>query len=324
MNNNNGRGIFYGVIGVATLVVAIIGATFAYFTAAASNSTTITGNAATVALSLNVSKVTVADNTSGLIPMSNSMVQAAVSNSSSNGICKDANGNAVCQIYKITVSSTSSAAVFVDGYVALTGGSTKKDAAADYASTNNETDMRWAQVFCTDVDSPAEGADSVTSCSTAGSQVLSGTLTKTYTSLDAESDPTGLNTANIKTTSADILGSASADGSNGLAINYIRVSDDKATAEYTGTATFSRTTDLTTALVYNQSIAASTGTAVTSSYYIVVWLSETGSDQTLEGTAANSFFNGLVKFVSAQGGEVSATFQSYTRVPSGTPAATTE
>ena len=30
-----GRGIFYGVIGVATLVVAIIGATFAYFTASA-------------------------------------------------------------------------------------------------------------------------------------------------------------------------------------------------------------------------------------------------------------------------------------------------
>lgn len=33
MENNNGRGIFYGVIGVATLVVAIIGATFAYFAA---------------------------------------------------------------------------------------------------------------------------------------------------------------------------------------------------------------------------------------------------------------------------------------------------
>ena len=42
-NNNNGRGIFYGVIGVATLVVAIIGATFAYFTATASNNV-ITGN----------------------------------------------------------------------------------------------------------------------------------------------------------------------------------------------------------------------------------------------------------------------------------------
>ena len=36
MENKNGQGIFYGVIGVATLVVAIIGATFAYFSASAS------------------------------------------------------------------------------------------------------------------------------------------------------------------------------------------------------------------------------------------------------------------------------------------------
>ena len=36
MENKNGQGIFYGVIGVATLVVAIIGATFAYFSAAGS------------------------------------------------------------------------------------------------------------------------------------------------------------------------------------------------------------------------------------------------------------------------------------------------
>ena len=34
--NNNGRGLFYGVIGVATLIVAIIGATFAYFSVNAS------------------------------------------------------------------------------------------------------------------------------------------------------------------------------------------------------------------------------------------------------------------------------------------------
>jgi len=36
MENKNGQGIFYGVIGVATLVVAIIGATFAYFSASVS------------------------------------------------------------------------------------------------------------------------------------------------------------------------------------------------------------------------------------------------------------------------------------------------
>lgn len=50
MENNNGKGIFYGVIGVATLVVAIIGATFAYFA-----STTQGTNGAAAANSANVS-----------------------------------------------------------------------------------------------------------------------------------------------------------------------------------------------------------------------------------------------------------------------------
>ena len=39
MENNNGKGIFLGVVSVATLIVAIIGATFAYFSA-----TTTVGN----------------------------------------------------------------------------------------------------------------------------------------------------------------------------------------------------------------------------------------------------------------------------------------
>ena len=75
---NTGRGIFYGVIGVATLVVAIIGATFAYFTATAQNNETITGNMATVRLNLSVKKVTTADNTGGMIPMTNGMIEKAV------------------------------------------------------------------------------------------------------------------------------------------------------------------------------------------------------------------------------------------------------
>lgn len=50
MENNNGRGIFYGVMGVATLVVAIVGATFAYF-AASTNGTAggVAANSASVA-----------------------------------------------------------------------------------------------------------------------------------------------------------------------------------------------------------------------------------------------------------------------------------
>lgn len=114
--------IFYGVIGIATLMIAIIGATFAYYTATASNNNTITGNMATINFDLSVAKVTDADDTKGgMIPMSNNMMEQALT--SANGICIDNNGNAVCQVYKITVINSSTASMFLDGYVSLSKGS---------------------------------------------------------------------------------------------------------------------------------------------------------------------------------------------------------
>ena len=118
---NNINNIFYAVIGVATLIISVIGATFAYFTATASNNV-ITGNMSTIGFDLSVAKVNNADTAAGgLIPMSNNMMEAALK--SSKGICLDDNGNAICQVYKITVNNTSTASIFLDGYVPLTGGS---------------------------------------------------------------------------------------------------------------------------------------------------------------------------------------------------------
>lgn len=48
-NNRKGSGVFYAVVGVATLVVAIIGATFAYFSASATAETNVTGNTLDIA-----------------------------------------------------------------------------------------------------------------------------------------------------------------------------------------------------------------------------------------------------------------------------------
>ena len=60
-NNRKGPGVFYAVVGVATLVVAIIGATFAYFSAqATATGDTITGgtnNDLASALSVTVTRV---------------------------------------------------------------------------------------------------------------------------------------------------------------------------------------------------------------------------------------------------------------------------
>ena len=235
---NNGRGIFYGVIGVATLVVAIIGATFAYFTATATNATNITGNMASVSFGLQVSKVTTADEKlGGMIPMSNTMVEAAVNNKndSTNAdkpeICVDDNGNAVCQIYKISVTNNGTAGMFLDGYVTLQGGSDKTGATnpPDYTATNkgpegtgtpNATTMRWAQVFCNGSD------NSLTSCTTVGKTTTRATgtnvesdwvaINKTET---AVSDTSGLNKDQIKTTFDDVVKSGTIAGNSYDIIN---------------------------------------------------------------------------------------------------------
>lgn len=116
---NNGKGIFYGVIGVATLIVAIIGATFAYFTASApENNSVIKGQTATSAsISLRVEQVLPA--ATDLKGLSGRMVPIqdkdegsgddAVTNLLPTALkrgCVDSNGYVACQVYKVTVSNT--------------------------------------------------------------------------------------------------------------------------------------------------------------------------------------------------------------------------
>jgi len=350
--------IFYGVIGVATLMVAVIGATFAYFTATAANNV-ISGNMATVDFDLSVAKVTNVDVTKGgMIPMSNNMVEQAVSGASNKGICLDDNGNAVCQVYKITVNNTGTVGMFVDGYVTLTGGSGVPEdlptaytyAAEDGTATSGyaATTMRWAQAFCTTEDSN----NLVTKCSTGNKidDVVHSTLrtdtgktaveiAKIGVSDAAKAD--GANKAEILFKHEDIIGSTTINTNTYEVIdtNYIRLSKHVDGVGYTKALTKSGNTyiysktfhdDTTSALVYNQYLTAddkvaSNNTGTSSStftdsqvFYIVVWLSENGHNQTAgetnAATSAANFFRGNVTFVTSQGTEVTATFSGHVKV----------
>lgn len=330
-NKNNGRGIFYGVIGVATLVVAIIGATFAYFTASATAVNNITGNMATISMDLSITKLVDPGETSGMIPMSNNMIETAVSGkqgetAKSNKTCVDDNGNAVCQIYKVTITNNSSATMFTDGYIALAGGSgTPKD----YTATkDNKTTMRWAQVFSGDAVPTAESK-----FTTSGSQQLGSSSEKQdINSLDAISDTeSGHNSSNIITTAANVTSDQFSISGNKYTVinkNFIRVSDHALETGIPST-TFTRAEDITSTLVLSQQLQpkGTEGNANSMTYYFVVWLSETGTNQnvaeagdtagdTARATQAKNFFNGVVAFKSAQGSEVTATFSGYTAVTS--------
>ncbi len=124
---NNGKGIFYGVIGVATLIVAIIGATFAFFSASATNDNTITGQTLDVASSftLNVEKV----NLGGTAP-SNDLVPADLNGGDTTGINQalqakcEKDGYTGCHLYRITAESgqqLSTASITIDNLTTTAG-----------------------------------------------------------------------------------------------------------------------------------------------------------------------------------------------------------
>lgn len=118
---NNGKGIFYGVIGVATLIVAIIGATFAYFTATATNNDTISGTAAKGGLELTVTPKS-ANMENPMVPQLSTTIQTAVTGTEGKS-CVDGNGNTVCKVYEVMIKNTGTAKVVINGTFTLTAAS---------------------------------------------------------------------------------------------------------------------------------------------------------------------------------------------------------
>ena len=150
---NNGKGIFYGVIGVATLIVAIIGATFAYFSASQTNDNTIQGDTLDVGsnFTLNVEKITF----SGTKAASPNLVPAVLDGSGTEGINRaltakcEKDGYTGCHLYKITATSgqkLATASITIDNLTTTAGTKTNwkysvfkgsQDSATDFV--NNDT-----------------------------------------------------------------------------------------------------------------------------------------------------------------------------------------
>ena len=120
--NKKGANTLYAVIGIATLVVAIIGATFAYFSATAKNAGIQGTTAEAGGLTIEAKQIT--DNTNNnIIPLnlitnqtlkpestdqfvdSEDQFEKAMTNK-----CKDSLGNNICTVYKVVVANQSKTA----------------------------------------------------------------------------------------------------------------------------------------------------------------------------------------------------------------------
>lgn len=103
-NNNNGKGIFYGVIGVATLVVAIIGATFAYFAASTNSANNAVSAASSTVSALQLSEVKDGIK-ANLIPIDETNSKFPSKVGLTKDSCKDDNKNNICSTYQFTVTN---------------------------------------------------------------------------------------------------------------------------------------------------------------------------------------------------------------------------
>ena len=127
MTERKGSGTFLIIVSVLTLIVAIVGATFAYFTAQLSNDTPVEVQAYKFSAGMTVEQArpTAAKTEEGykaLIPLDDENIINAVDENLNN--CVDKNGYLVCKAYKITISNTGSAMSLTGKLTAKTNGFT--------------------------------------------------------------------------------------------------------------------------------------------------------------------------------------------------------
>lgn len=109
MNQESGKGIIFGVLGILTLIIAIMGASLAYFTASAmSGDDPIEVTAATVTLTYIQGQILTA---SELIPSTDTVVKWAYNRTGTDAEtgedlqCKDAKGYQVCSVFRFSASN---------------------------------------------------------------------------------------------------------------------------------------------------------------------------------------------------------------------------
>lgn len=115
MNDNKSRDIFYGIVAIATLIVAIVGATLAYFSiSASSNEGAVNAKAKVVSINYNDTQQVTAQ-AENLIPSDLKIMQyyyemaLATGDFSAEGAhdvnkCQDANNEEICSVYRFSVS----------------------------------------------------------------------------------------------------------------------------------------------------------------------------------------------------------------------------
>ena len=327
MENKNGKGIFYGVIGVATLIVAIIGATFAYFTATTASGQYLTGTAATASLEVIVERLTgysagegVADATQAkyvMVPQLDKGLSQAVrgSNVTGNKACIDANGSLVCSIYKILVHNTGSAAIDVSGSIAFY--TSAKDALTVNSEDNtpvvDSPDSKFNHLKWARMDDPTDLGTGYTYATADASTTIPNTLTTYSADKVYDTLPDGTQRKYVASNTNQYLFARAITEVEGYKDLLGVAQTPITTAHGAYTDLIDPTDDLladtfavnTNAKAGAYHLAANNQVGDTKVFYVVVWISEN-----LEAQNEQDFgtFTGQVTFNSSNGSGATSTF----------------
>ena len=327
MENNNGKGIFYGVIGVATLIVAIIGATFAYFTATTASGQYLTGTAATASLEVKVQRLTGYSAGEGaesaaaakyvMVPQLDKGLSQAVrgTQTTENTPCIDANGSLVCSIYKILVHNTGSAAIDVSGSIAFY--TSAKDALTVNGEDNtpvvDSPDSKFNHLKWAKMDDPTDLGTGYTYATADASTTIPNTLTTYSAEKVYDTLPDGTTRKYIASNTNQYLYARAITEVEGykdlLGVDQTPIT----TAHGAYTDLIDPTDDLiagtfavnTNAKAGAYRLAAKDQVGDTKVFYVVVWISEN-----LEAQNEQDFgtFTGQVTFNSSNGSGATSTF----------------
>lgn len=273
--NKKGANTLYAVIGIATLVVAIIGATFAYFSATAKNAEIQGTTAEAGGLTIEAKQIT--DNTNNnIIPLnlitnqtlkpestdqfvdSEDQFEKAMTNK-----CKDSLGNNICTVYKVVVANQSkTATIQVQGKLNLS------------SPTKN---MYWTLIDATTKEEQVGGDEPATTVTRLDTATAKADFTKVKQGIDGNTTYDPAKTVEI------------GEEPNKTTINAAK----------------------------SVSLTGTEGSNSTATFYVLVWLEETGAEQQDDDASkvdAVKSYTGNITFdaVDAQGHKsgVTATFLS--------------
>lgn len=143
---------------VIFLSFCVTGVTYAYFAISAKDNQTITGEAATVNLTLNVTKIfptSANTNTGVMVPqLSNSGSENSPLSTALKSGCVDGNKNVVCQVYKIIIENKGGTATQVVNGTVLFYGNT----AQTIPATNIMPNLKWKLITSANDSTPSQSA----------------------------------------------------------------------------------------------------------------------------------------------------------------------